>query len=93
MIRKALETGRNENFEVDELPGLNQLFQLAKIGGISEYSEIEETMSRVAMEKVASWILENAGKSQSNGPIYEYEQIAPLKQIADHGTYGKSLSF
>jgi len=42
---------------VDELPGLNHLFQDAKTGGIGEYSEIEETMSPVAMDKVASWIL------------------------------------
>ena len=92
VIRKALETGGNKNYQIDELPGLNHLFQTAKTGGISEYSEIEETISPVAMEKVASWILKNAGKYQGKGPIYENEQIAPPKQITDHGTYGKSLS-
>lgn len=56
-IRKALAAGGNKNTEVDELPGLNHLFQTAKTGGIGEYSEIEETMSPVALEKVASWIL------------------------------------
>jgi fermentation-respiration switch protein FrsA (DUF1100 family) len=56
-IRKALAAGGNKNSEVDELPGLNHLFQTAKTGGVGEYSEIEETMSPVAMEKVASWIL------------------------------------
>jgi fermentation-respiration switch protein FrsA (DUF1100 family) len=60
-IRKALAVGGNKNSEVDELPGLNHLFQTAKTGGIGEYSEIEETMSPVAMEKVASWILKVAG--------------------------------
>lgn len=60
-IRKALAAGGNKNSEVDELPGLNHLFQGAKTGGIGEYSEIEETMSPVAMEKVASWILKVAG--------------------------------
>jgi fermentation-respiration switch protein FrsA (DUF1100 family) len=60
-IRKALATGGNKNSEVDELPGLNHLFQTAKTGGIGEYSEIEETMSPVAMEKVASWILKTTG--------------------------------
>jgi uncharacterized protein len=60
-IRKALAAGGNKNSEVDELPGLNHLFQTAKTGGIGEYSEIEETMSPVAMEKVASWILKVAG--------------------------------
>ncbi len=56
-IRKALEEGGNQHAEVDELPGLNHLFQTAKTGSPSEYGEIEETMSPVAMEKIASWIL------------------------------------
>ena len=60
-IRKALAAGANKNFEVDELPGLNHLFQTAKTGGIGEYSEIEETMSPAALEKVASWILKVVG--------------------------------
>jgi len=33
------------------------LFQTAKTGAISEYTEIEETMSPRAMEKIAGWIL------------------------------------
>ena len=56
-IRKALEEGGNQHAEVDELPGLNHMFQTAKTGALSEYGEIEETMSPVAMEKIASWIL------------------------------------
>jgi uncharacterized protein len=56
-IRQALEAAGNKNFEIDELPGLNHLFQTAKTGGLSEYAEIEETMSPVALEKIASWIL------------------------------------
>jgi uncharacterized protein len=60
-IRKALAAGGNKNFEVVELPGLNHLFQTAKTGGVGEYGEIEETMSPVALEKVASWILKIAG--------------------------------
>jgi hypothetical protein len=56
-IRKALEEAGNKHFEVDELPGLNHLFQTAKTGSPSEYEDIEETMSPVAMDKIASWIL------------------------------------
>ena len=56
-IRKALEEGGNKHFEVDELPGLNHLFQTAKTGAPSEYAEIEETMSPVALEKISTWIL------------------------------------
>jgi dienelactone hydrolase len=77
-IRKALEASGNKNYEVDELPGLNHLFQTAKTGGIGEYSEIEETMSPVAMEKVASWILKQVGVQ----PVFYYERTAPLQQIA-----------
>jgi pimeloyl-ACP methyl ester carboxylesterase len=55
-IRKALEAGRNKNFEVIEMPGLNHLFQTAKTGLVSEYAQIEETMSPAALEKMAGWI-------------------------------------
>jgi fermentation-respiration switch protein FrsA (DUF1100 family) len=55
-IRKALEEGGSKNFEIDELPGLNHLFQTAKTGAPNEYSIIEETMSPVAMEKISAWI-------------------------------------
>ena len=56
-IRKALEDAGNKNFEIDELPGLNHLFQTAKTGSPMEYSQIEETMSPVALEKMSTWIL------------------------------------
>ncbi len=58
-IRAALEAGGNKHFEIDEMPGLNHLFQSAKTGAPGEYAEIEETMSPVAMEKIASWILKH----------------------------------
>ena len=56
-IRKALEAGSNKNIELVEFPGLNHLFQHAKTGAPSEYGDIEETMSPVVLEKIASWIL------------------------------------
>jgi fermentation-respiration switch protein FrsA (DUF1100 family) len=56
-IRKALEQAGNKHFEVDELPGLNHLFQTAKTGSPAEYAQIEETISPVALDKMASWIL------------------------------------
>ena len=56
-IKKALAEGGNQHVEIDELPGLNHMLQTAKTGAPSEYGEIEETMSPVAMEKIASWIL------------------------------------
>jgi fermentation-respiration switch protein FrsA (DUF1100 family) len=56
-IRKALEQAGNKHFEVDELPGLNHLFQTAKTGSPAEYAAIEETISPVALDKISSWIL------------------------------------
>jgi pimeloyl-ACP methyl ester carboxylesterase len=56
-IRQALEEAGNTNVEIDELPGLNHLFQTAKTGAPSEYSEIEETISPVVLTKISSWIL------------------------------------
>jgi fermentation-respiration switch protein FrsA (DUF1100 family) len=65
-IRKALEAAGNKNFEADELPGLNHLFQTAKTGTPSEYGDIEETMSPIALEKIAAWILKQASSPQAN---------------------------
>ena len=65
-IRKALQAGGNKNFEVDELPGLNHLFQSADTGSPSEYVKIEETVSPVALEKMASWILKQTSSQQAN---------------------------
>jgi len=56
-IRQALTEGGNKHFEVVELPGLNHLFQTAKTGAVSEYAQIEETMSPLAMKTIAEWIL------------------------------------
>lgn len=55
-IRKALEEAGNKHFEIDELQGLNHLFQTAKTGSPLEYAQIAETMSPIALEKIANWI-------------------------------------
>jgi uncharacterized protein len=57
VIRKSLQESGNKHFEIDELPGLNHLFQTAKTGSPAEYAQIEETMSPVALEKISSWIV------------------------------------
>jgi len=56
-IRKALEEGGNRDFEVDEMPGLNHLFQPAKTGGLSEYRQIAITIAPEVLEKISGWIL------------------------------------
>ncbi len=60
-IEHALESGGNKNYRVEKLPSLNHLFQTAKTGVPSEYAEIEETLSPVALELIAGWILEHTG--------------------------------
>jgi fermentation-respiration switch protein FrsA (DUF1100 family) len=55
-LRKALDQAGNKHYEADELPGLNHLFQTAKTGSPSEYAQIEETISPVALDKISSWI-------------------------------------
>jgi uncharacterized protein len=47
----------NPDVEVDELPGLNHLFQDAKTGAPGEYGQIEETISPAAMDLMTEWIL------------------------------------
>ncbi len=61
-ISAALRQGGNRDFRVVELPGLNHLFQTAKTGNVTEYGTIEETMSPVALDLVAGWILERFGR-------------------------------
>lgn len=55
-IEQALRKAGNTRFTVKELPGLNHLFQTAKTGAGDEYAQIEETMSPLALETIASWI-------------------------------------
>jgi pimeloyl-ACP methyl ester carboxylesterase len=59
-IRAALEQAGNRHFEVVEMPGLNHLFQTATTGAPTEYAQIEETISPVALEKMATWITQTS---------------------------------
>ena len=59
-IEKALRAGGNKDFKVIELPGLNHLLQTCKTGSIAEYSQIDETISPVALDLIGSWILEHS---------------------------------
>jgi len=38
------------------LPGLNHLFQTSNTGAISEYGQIEETISPLALETILIWL-------------------------------------
>jgi len=53
-IRAA--TPGNRDVTIQELPGLNHLFQTARTGGLGEYADIEETFAPAALALVSDWI-------------------------------------
>jgi fermentation-respiration switch protein FrsA (DUF1100 family) len=57
-VQEALTVAGNKNFDAEESPGLNHLFQTAKTGSPTEYGDIEETISPLALDKMATWILQ-----------------------------------
>jgi CubicO group peptidase (beta-lactamase class C family)/pimeloyl-ACP methyl ester carboxylesterase len=57
-MRAALASSGNRSFQVEALPDLNLLFQTADVGIGREANWVEETMSPVAMKRVAEWILQ-----------------------------------
>ncbi len=61
-IEKALKKGGNKNITIKELNGLNHLFQECKTGLPSEYAEIEQTISPVALETIKDWVKKTCGK-------------------------------
>ena len=64
VIEKALKEAGNTDVTIRELPGLNHLLQTCETGGVSEYGEIEETMSPLALETVGDWLVAHAGVSK-----------------------------
>jgi len=58
-IRAAL--AHDPDADIEELPGLNHLFQTAKTGGIGEYGQIEETIAPLALDTFTLWILKHDG--------------------------------
>ncbi len=61
-IAQALRAGGNRRVTVRKLPGLNHLFQKAKTGLITEYTQIEETFNPEALQIIADWLDEITGK-------------------------------
>jgi alpha/beta superfamily hydrolase len=57
-IEQALIFGGNSRYTIEEIHGVNHLFQTAKTGSLSEYSAIEETIQPRVLELIASWILQ-----------------------------------
>ncbi len=59
-IKKELKISGNKKYKVKELPNLNHLFQTARTGALSEYANIEETISPVVLKLIGDWILEQS---------------------------------
>jgi uncharacterized protein len=53
-IRRALSA--NKAAQVEEIAGVNHLFQPATTGSPSEYATIEETIAPSVLEKISAWI-------------------------------------
>ncbi len=57
LIAIALKLGKNEDFTIKSFPDLNHLFQTSKTGAVSEYAQIEETMSPEVLRTITEWVL------------------------------------
>jgi pimeloyl-ACP methyl ester carboxylesterase len=55
-IRETLEKAGNQNVTTIELKGLNHLFQESETGLPTEYGQIEQTMSPIALNAITDWI-------------------------------------
>ncbi len=56
-IRDHVSKGGNSKVTVQELKGLNHLFQECETGAPSEYAEITQTVSPAALDLLSAWIL------------------------------------
>jgi pimeloyl-ACP methyl ester carboxylesterase len=54
-IRRALAS--NPSAQVEEIPGVNHLFQPAKTGLPAEYASTEETIAPAVLDRISNWIL------------------------------------
>jgi pimeloyl-ACP methyl ester carboxylesterase len=57
LIAASLKAGGNGDVTIKPFPNLNHLFQTSKTGLLSEYNQIEETMSPEVLKTVSDWIL------------------------------------
>jgi pimeloyl-ACP methyl ester carboxylesterase len=56
LISNVLTQSRNKDFKTVELPRLNHMLQTATTGDLTEYSQIEETMSPMALNTITNWV-------------------------------------
>ena len=60
-IRNALAEAGNDDVTVEELDGLNHLFQTAATGSPAEYAQIEETFAPAVLDLITSWVRQKVG--------------------------------
>lgn len=53
----SLKKAKNKNYKIQELQGLNHLFQEAKTGAVDEYGAIEQTIAPQVLDLITNWIL------------------------------------
>jgi hypothetical protein len=60
-IEKALKAAGNKDYTIRELPGLNHLFQTCTAATSIHYTQIEETLSPLALQTIGDWIEKHTG--------------------------------
>jgi uncharacterized protein len=63
-IASALAEGGNNDFTIEELPGLNHLFQECKTCTVGEYWELTETFSPGALRVLGDWLRTHTGAQE-----------------------------
>lgn len=63
-VESALAETGNKDVTVRSLPGLNHMFQHATTGTVSEYGEIDETISPDVLEIIRQWITTRFGPKE-----------------------------
>jgi len=58
-IEAALKKSKSKVFLTKELPGLNHLFQTCKACTLTEYGQLEETFSPLALNEMITWLKAN----------------------------------
>ena len=65
-IRAALEGAGHKDHTVRMLAGLNHLFQQCQTGSVTEYSQIEQTISPDALTIISDWILAHTARGETH---------------------------
>jgi pimeloyl-ACP methyl ester carboxylesterase len=58
-IKSALGKSKSRQYDIVELPGLNHLFQTCVKCTPSEYHELEESFSPLALQTIGNWLVKN----------------------------------